>query len=146
MSRSSDVVAIHESFVGLVRALGLLRPDTTPCGQPMSITEAHAIGELEDAGPLTQRALAERLRLQKSTVSRLIDQLETAGTVRRTPNPADGRSVLIALTAPGRRRAGRLNAARIELFGQLLDQLPASEHRRVIAALRHLEEAARALP
>src|SRR4051794_37386719 len=117
----SSTADVHRAFVGVVRALGLMRPDTTPCGQRMSVTDAHTIGELLDSGALTQRELGERLRLEKSTVSRLIDELVADGVAKRRPNPADGRSVLIELTAKGRRRAEKLHAARLELFARLLE-------------------------
>ena len=145
MSFESDVQAVHRSFVGLVRALGLARPDTTPCGMPMSITEAHTISELHDTGPITQQQLADRLRLKKSTVSRLIDQLVAAGTVRRVANPDDGRSVLIDLTTAGRRRALRLHDARLALFTQLIADLGPAARRDVTRALATLEDAAHAL-
>jgi DNA-binding MarR family transcriptional regulator len=136
---------VHASFVGVVRALGLIRPDTTPCGQSVSLTEAHAISELLDRGPMTQQVLADRLRLQKSTVSRLLDQLERDGTVERAPNPTDRRSVLIGLTATGRRKAERLRLAQTDLFDRLLANSSAEERRQLVEALDKLEQAARAL-
>jgi len=142
---SPDAERVHRSFVGVVRALGLIRPDTTPCGQPMSLTKAHALSELLDTGPLTQQVLADRLRLQKSTVSRLVDQLEKAGSVERAPNPDDRRSVLIALTDQGRRRAETLRRAQTDLFARLLADSSADERRRLVDALDRLERAARAL-
>lgn len=145
MSREADAAVVQRSFARMVRALGLARPDTTPCGMPMSVTEAHALGELHDDGPMTQQLLADRLRLQKSTVSRLVDQLQADGLVRRTANPDDRRSVLLELTASGRRRAERLDDARREMFESLVGRLSAAERRRVIEALGLLEEAAHAL-
>ena len=70
----------------------------------MSVTEAHTIGELHRGGPATQQRLAEALRLQRSTVSRLVDQLEADGVATRAPNPDDRRSVLVSLTDLGARR------------------------------------------
>lgn len=139
-----DVARLQGAFASLVRALGLLRPDTTPCGQPVSVTEAHAIAELHDNGPLTQQTLAAALGLQKSTVSRLVDQLAAGDLATRTPNPADRRSVLVALTPNGTLRARRLAAARRAMFAGLLDQLDDEARRTVIDGLTHLEEAARA--
>jgi DNA-binding MarR family transcriptional regulator len=136
---------LESAFVGMVRSLGLLRPDTTPCGQPMSITEAHALGELHVDGPLTQRQLAMRLRLEKSTVSRLVDQLVDGGLVARRPNPDDGRSVLVVLTDIGRKRARRLEAARRDLFARLLDDLSPRDRRMVVDGLTRLEAVAREL-
>ena len=142
---TADVGRVHASFVGVVRALGLIRPDTTPCGQPLSLTHAHTISELHADGPLSQQALAGRLRLQKSTVSRLVDELGRDGTVERQPNPADGRSVLIALTPAGHRKAERLRAAQTDLFAALLADISAAERRQLADLLDRLAGAARAL-
>lgn len=142
MSKRSDVEAVSGAFAALVRSLGLLRPDTTPCGQPMSITEAHAIDELHRAGPATQQRLAAALRLQKSTVSRLVDQLEQAGVVARHANPNDRRSVLVSLTDVGATRAARLDEARRDLFSGLLSRLTPDERDTVVAGLTRLKEAA----
>ena len=136
---------MHAAFVGVVRALGLLRPDTTPCGQPLSLTHAHTISELHADGPLSQRELGVRLRLQKSTVSRLVDELERDGTVERRPNPADRRSVLIALSPAGRGKAERLRAAQTELFARLLADTSTDDRRQLAGLLDRLARAARAL-
>lgn len=108
----------------------------------MSITEAHTINELHRAGPVSQQHLAAALRLQKSTVSRLVDQLEADGVVRRETNPADRRSVLVSLTALGSKRAGRLDDARRDLFCRLLADLTPNERTMVVAGLSRLKEAA----
>lgn len=135
---------LEAAFAGVVRALGLLRPDTTPCGQPMSVTEAHAIGELHVSGPLTQQELCARLRLEKSTVSRLVDQLGNRGIVARKPNPDDGRSVHVTLTAKGRRLTGRLRAARSQLFADLVADMSPEDQALVLGGLTRLEAAAHA--
>jgi DNA-binding MarR family transcriptional regulator len=145
MPKRADIDAILDSFSGLIRALGLLRPDTTSCGQPMSVTEAHTIGELHQGGPATQQCLADALRLQKSTVSRLVDQLEADGVVTRQPNPDDRRSVLVSLTKLGASRAERLDDARRTLFSRLLDELEPGERAMVVAGLTRLNEAASVL-
>jgi len=141
---SGDAAKLQASFSSVVRDLGLLRPDTTPCGERMSITEAHALNELHAEGSLTQQGLAGRLRLQKSTVSRLVDGLWADGLAKRRTNPADRRSVIIELTSRGARRAEQLATARRELFGRLLDQLTTEEGRMVIDGLDRLARAARA--
>ncbi|MFZ6005578.1 MAG: MarR family winged helix-turn-helix transcriptional regulator [Actinomycetota bacterium] len=139
-----DAARLQDVFPGLVRALGLLRPDTTPCGQPMSPTEAHAIDELRHRGPLTQKDLASALGLQKSTVSRLVDQLDARELVARVANPSDARSVHIVLTPNGQRRAERLASARQAFFKQLLEPLGVDDRQTVIHGLSILQEVARA--
>lgn len=145
MSRvDQDAERLQRAFSGMVRSLGLLRPDTTPCGQPITVTEAHALSELRDRGPMTQQHLAAALGLQKSTVSRLVDQLEERDLSSRSPNPNDRRSVLVGLTDNGAIRAERLSESRRDLFAGIIERLDANDRRTVIDGLTRLEEAARA--
>jgi hypothetical protein len=37
---------LQERILGLVRALGLHKPDERPCGQPVAVAGAHALMEL----------------------------------------------------------------------------------------------------
>jgi len=69
--------------------------------QGLTATEEKALDLLDRYGPLTGRQLAERSGLAPASVSNLADRLEAKGFARRTPNPADGRSVLIE-AAPDR--------------------------------------------
>jgi DNA-binding MarR family transcriptional regulator len=50
---------------------------------------------------LTIGELGERRNLSPSGISRSVDRLERAGLVERRPNPEDGRSLLVALSAEG---------------------------------------------
>jgi DNA-binding MarR family transcriptional regulator len=54
-------------------------------------------------GPWTPTGLAERLMMPLSTVLFRFRRLERRGHAERVPNPADGRSFLIRLTAEGQR-------------------------------------------
>jgi DNA-binding MarR family transcriptional regulator len=49
----------------------------------------------------TQRQLAEFLRLDPSQIVALVDELESAGLVRREPDPGDRRSKVVVATGPG---------------------------------------------
>ena len=62
-----------------------------------------ALRMLEAMGPTSTKALAMALNLDASTVTRQITALEGGGFVERRPDPSDGRSSTIVLTAEGRR-------------------------------------------
>ena len=68
---SSSAERIHELVMDLVRATGLLQPERTVPGHPLSMSQAFALHELDTDTPLSQRELTERLGLEKSSVSRL---------------------------------------------------------------------------
>jgi len=64
----------------------------------VSQADFNALDHLDDEGPLTPGNLAERLNLTSGAVTALIDRLERAGWVSRSPHPSDRRSHVVALT------------------------------------------------
>ncbi|MEV4280759.1 MarR family winged helix-turn-helix transcriptional regulator [Actinoplanes xinjiangensis] len=141
-----QAVVLQGRITAFVRAFGLHQPDRTPCGTPVPSSEAHAVGELDRDGPLTQTALGERLRLEKSTVSRIVSQLTSRGWVCRVGRGGDGRLVWLELTPEGRRAAGELAVARAARFADLLRNIPAEQRPAVIDALTTLVDAAGGQP
>ena len=54
-------------------------------------------------GKQTVRGLAERLNLPQPAITRAADKLEELGFIVRAKDPSDGRSVLLSITADGRK-------------------------------------------
>lgn len=61
----------------------------------MPLTDVHAIGALLEIGPAGVRRLADLMGMTTGAVTRLVDRLERAGYVRREPDPADRRRVVV---------------------------------------------------
>jgi DNA-binding MarR family transcriptional regulator len=139
---SGDVDAAHEALMRFVRNFGLHQPDRTPCGQPLPVSEAHAMVEIAREGRIRQVELARRLRLEKSTVSRLVTNLAGRGWVRRETAGEDGRGVLLVLTDAGATAAARQAGARRDRLTVLLDRVPDEQRATVVRALQTLAEAA----
>lgn len=138
---------LGRDFVSFIHSFGMLRSDTTPCGQPMSVSTAHALCELRAGPPLNQRDLAIRLGLTTSSVSRLVDQLETKFWAHRAPDPesTDRRVRLVLLTDQGEKIAEQVLEARAKRFGELLKAVPQDKQSDVLEALTLLKEAADAI-
>jgi DNA-binding MarR family transcriptional regulator len=64
-----------------------------------------------DGESASQQAIGERLRIDRTTMVALIDDLERAGYVRRDRNPDDRRAYVITLTAAGRKAQARAENA-----------------------------------
>jgi len=126
---------LQHRMVALIRALGLHQTDKTLCGQPVSPSEAHALAELAQAHVLGQRELTERLRLQKSTVSRLVAGLLERGWATRSGDERDGRAARLMLTDAGREAAEQLAASRATKFAAVLEAVPPTRRRDVLDAL-----------
>jgi DNA-binding MarR family transcriptional regulator len=59
-------------------------------------TDAECIDFLMEMGPSTAGALAKAARLTTGAMTNVIDRLEAAGFVRRNPDPADRRKVVVS--------------------------------------------------
>src|SRR6266581_336427 len=77
-----DTKQFAELFGEFLQALGLHRPDQVPAGFSISLSEGFALMTLAAGAPMSQQVLAERLHLEKSTVSRLIKHLEQRGLAK----------------------------------------------------------------
>jgi DNA-binding MarR family transcriptional regulator len=58
-------------------------------------------------GSLPMGKMGVRLMIHPTSVTNLVDRLEEAGLVRRTPHPSDRRTMLAAITPAGRRLVER---------------------------------------
>lgn len=114
MDRDAD--RLHVLFMDLVRVAGLIRPDQEIPGFPISMSQAFAVHELDTDVPLSQRELADRLRLEKSTVSRMMADLERLGLVERERDPSSRRTNRLRLTSEGRALHVRIAANYGEQF------------------------------
>jgi len=102
--------------------------------QDLSLTQLRVLGILRDREP-TIAQLATYLGLERSTVSGLIERAVQRGLVRKTTDPADGRSVRVSLTTEARRLATRVVAEIDGLVLPLTDRLSTSEQHRLTALL-----------
>ncbi len=143
----ADLEASEESFravyadaqdqlLALVREFGLHRTDQTGGGEPVSMSEHQALMELSGSEELSQTTLALRLRLEKSTVSRLAAQMESRGWLERNRDTADARLVRLRLTPRGRALARDLSAFRATKLQGMLRAIPEADRESVLQALK----------
>ncbi|WP_067536958.1 MarR family winged helix-turn-helix transcriptional regulator [Nocardia crassostreae] len=142
-AESPNVDRLQNSVVAFVRAFGLHQPDSTPCGQAIPVSQAHALTELAARQPINQSELGSVLRLTKSTVSRMVGLMERRGWVERERGAAaDGRMVLLRLTPDGERVAAAVSTARRARMETFFERIPEAQRDAVLQALSVLTEAA----
>src|SRR6478609_12104867 len=69
--------------------------------EDVTLPQFRSLVVLATAGPQTVSALADRLTVQASTMTRMCNRLVTRGLVVRAPSAVDRREVVIALTTKG---------------------------------------------
>ena len=127
------------------RAFGLHRPDLGLPSAHVSFSEALALAELVHApAALSQQQLAERLRLEKSTVSRLTASLQQRGLVTRARDPANRRWSKVALTPQGQVAAAELIARFHRRHQRLFAAMRPNERQALATGLTALVRAAAA--
>jgi DNA-binding MarR family transcriptional regulator len=133
--KPSNAQRLHELLMELVRVAGLLHPDQTLPGQTLSLSQAFALHELDTDAPLSQRELAQRLRLEKSTVSRLVTDLESRGLLTRQRRPDNRRVYRLHITAKGRRAHARTGSAFHDQYVRVTAALTARERVALLEGL-----------
>ena len=124
---------MHRTMAGrLLRDLGLAP------GQELLLLQ------LWDRDGCSQADLVERLGIDPSTVTKMLQRLERDGWVRREPSPDDGRVTLVALTPAGR----DLRAAVTDIWRRLehesVKTLADDERAELLRLLRKVEAGLRA--
>ena len=71
-------------------------------GTGLSPSLGSALASIDRHGPVTPSALAERERVRRPTITRILGRLEEAGLAERAGDPGDRRSSLVTATPAGR--------------------------------------------
>ncbi len=111
---------------GLVRVSGMLETHNH-AGTRLSMSEVFALGELSESDTLSQQDLADRLGLEKSTVSRLAGNLERRGWLSRERDAANRRFYRLGLTSRGREVTRQLGGHFQSYHAALLRKLTPDE-------------------
>jgi MarR family transcriptional regulator, lower aerobic nicotinate degradation pathway regulator len=98
----------------------------------LSVTQLRLIGILRDRSP-SMAALADFLRLDRSSVSGLIDRAEKRGLVERRPSADDARVTLVDLTTSGRDLGERVAVIVSARMDALIDGVSSAERERLVS-------------
>ena len=87
--------------------------------------------------------LAQILKLDKSGVSRSVEELVKKGYILRQPSEKDRRSVVLTLTKSGEERYNKIEADMYTEFKKVFSKIKKSDQDKVLEALRIYNEACR---
>lgn len=133
MPEVADVALVRERSRVVVRELGFMNPTCGPTG--LTHSQCHAMIELDRDGPLVVAELAERLRLDKSSASRIVTQLTRRGWARSLPSGADRRRKPVTITARGRAQLGRVHDYANDQVSRALSLLPDADREAVVRGM-----------
>jgi DNA-binding MarR family transcriptional regulator len=130
-----EELARQLSAIGAVkRELGRILPPDCPSGSATVLTL------LGRHGDMRMSKLAELLAVDMSVTSRHVAHVADRGWIERCPDPADKRSRILRLTAPGRARLDELSRRSVELLAERLSEWSDDDVGRLNQLMARLRE------
>lgn len=105
----------------------LMNRQCKTCCAEVTLAQCHALLEIEEKTRTTIGKLAKSLNLEKSTVSRTIDDLVNLDLVMRFPHPSDRRYIPVELTEKGKQVCHSINRLNDAYFTKMLENIPGEE-------------------
>ena len=106
-------------------------------------SEGHLMSYLRSYGPCPISELHRVFGLKRSTLTSLLDRLESRELIRREPHPSDRRSVLVRLTRRGRTLAEKVQKPVADLENRIRAEIAAEDLRGFHRVLRAIAEVTR---
>lgn len=140
MKRDEKISALRETVRLLERKLGLLNDIQSACCG-VTFAQCHAIVEIGRAKRISLNELADILGLDKSTISRTVNNLVNNHLAVREIEPKDRRYIMITLTEAGWNTFRKIEAEMNTYFAQVYHRIPEGKREQVVESLHLLLQA-----
>jgi DNA-binding MarR family transcriptional regulator len=107
-------------------------------GGNLTPTQWAALDKLLDNGPCSQNQLGRITAMDVATIKGVIDRLTARGLTETSPDPDDGRRLLVSLTKAGQLAAEKALVNAIEISESTLEPLTPKERETFLALLSKL--------
>jgi DNA-binding MarR family transcriptional regulator len=128
-TQRSESWAIGRALQGLMAAAVRSQP------RDMSLTSLSTLATLELTGPSRITDLAVCEGVTQPSMTALVSALERSGLVERRADRTDRRVALVALTSDGTDFIRARRQAGVEVFAELINQLPADQSDALVSAI-----------
>ena len=107
-------------------------------GINLTPTQWAALSKLAETGPCSQNLLGRLTAMDVATIKGVIDRLTVRGLTETSPDPADGRRILVSLTRLGAQTAEKAPANAHAISKETLAPLDAKERETLFSLLNKL--------
>src|SRR5437588_9651952 len=104
-------------------------------GINLTPTQWAALAKLLETGPCSQNQLGRLTAMDVATIKGVIDRLTARGLTETSPDPADGRRLLVSLTRAGQQMAEKVAPNALAISKETLAPLDARERETLVALL-----------
>ena len=107
-------------------------------GINLTPTQWAAVSKLAETGPCSQNQLGRLTAMDVATIKGVIDRLTARGLTETSPDPEDGRRLLVSLTRAGQQVAEKAAPNALTITRETLAPLDARERDTLISLLSKL--------
>jgi DNA-binding MarR family transcriptional regulator len=107
-------------------------------GANLTPTQWAALSKLSETGPCSQNQLGRLTAMDVATIKGVIDRLSARGLTETSPDPEDGRRLLVSLTRAGQQLAEKVAPNALAISKETLAPLDARERETLFALLNKL--------
>ena len=107
-------------------------------GINLTPTQWAALAKLNETGPCSQNLLGRLTAMDVATIKGVIDRLTARGLTETSPDPEDGRRLLVSLTRAGQQLAEKAALNALAITRETLAPLDAKERETLMALLDKL--------
>jgi len=97
-----------------------------------------ALAKLAETGPCSQNQLGRLIAMDVATIKGVIDRLSARGLTETSPDPEDGRRLLVSLTRTGAQTAEKAAVNALAISKETLAPLDTKEREMLFALLNKL--------
>lgn len=137
MDRDTAIASFRAFNRFFTSTIGVLEEDLLDSG--FGLTEARAIYELGAGNATTASNLELILGIDKGYLSRIINRLDRAGLIERTPAPDDRRTQMISLSPHGQDVWSGLQARSNQQLREVMAELSDGEVALLVQSMRSIE-------
>lgn len=131
---------VGEMVQKLVRIFQLFERDQIKV-HGFTSSQCYTLIEILRAESLTMNELSDKMNLDSSTMTRVIDKLVRDNLIRRERDESDRRIVLVSLTDKGQEAAGKLRSSVNEYYRKIISNMPLGKTDEVLNAVAILLKA-----
>src|ERR1700751_165429 len=107
-------------------------------GIDLTPTQWAALAKLQETGPCSQNQLGRLTAMDVATIKGVIDRLTARGLTETSPDPVDGRRLLVSLTRAGQQMAEKAATNALAISKETLAPLDTKERETLFALLNKI--------
>lgn len=131
---------VGEMIQRLVRVLNLFERDQIKI-YGFTTSQCNVLLELKKAESLTMSELSEKMNLNTSTMTRVLDNMVRDGYILRERNEKDRRVVTVRLSETGKEMAEKLGDSVTDYYRKIIEGIPEGQLEQVLQSVSLLQRA-----